>query len=610
MSAAIPAVERSLPTDGELARLAASPPRPLLRWLDRAAAYEPGVIPLLAIPILVVIMNRSLHPLMAAWGLQLLSGMSRDLPLSGILDPAARPDAIALYQPPLLDWLARLVARGIPTQTDLWWTPISALTTAGLLLAVYGLARQVGGGRLGLFAAALLVIDVPIVGLAGHPSPAALANMLVVFTLWGGAKHLRTARGLASWPLLGAGLSLGALALLHGGLTLLTFAVLIAYWLLLVVERSGSEPVRKFRPKTVWERLLQPASLLLLALTAFAVAGWWWLFMLGRHGAEVWSQGAWQEPLFPGDLGTVGRADTLLDRMAFGLGFGAMPLAILGLISLGIPRDAKTGGSFGRRLLCVWLVVGTIHWLWLRSTSRLPLPELELGLIFARLPWRLMAAVGLLAVCDRRLPNPAIFAGLAAWAGLALANRLALDGVAQSTDRFVGWFAGVLLVAMIATFVLHARAWPAERRRHLVWNALILVAAVTSCGTAYRAFATRVSDDVEWRRLRSYLIDLGEIDRCILVVPHTTMQRQADSPIQLRFVLRSLWPELVPTLTQSWTTAASLAAQDAREGRRTLLIACSSSGLSAVPGTGVTLRPVVPSCFPPGWEVTGFTVAP
>ena len=228
MSAAIPAVERSLPTDGELARLAASPPRPLLRWLDRAAAYEPGVIPLLAIPILVVIMNRSLHPLMAAWGLQLLSGMSRDLPLSGILDPAARPDAIALYQPPLLDWLARLVARGIPTQTDLWWTPISALTTAGLLLAVYGLARQVGGGRLGLFAAALLVIDVPIVGLAGHPSPAALANMLVVFTLWGGAKHLRTARGLASWPLLGAGLSLGALALLHGGLTLLTFAVLIA----------------------------------------------------------------------------------------------------------------------------------------------------------------------------------------------------------------------------------------------------------------------------------------------------------------------------------------------------------------------------------------------
>jgi hypothetical protein len=612
MATAIPSTERTLPTDRDLARLAATPKQRLLRWLDRAAAYEPAILPLVFVPILVVVMNRSLHPLMAAWGLQLLSG-SGNLPLMAILDPSDRPDAVALYHPPLMDWIVRLFTAVIPTRSDLFWTPLSALTTAALVLAVAGLARQVGGGRLGLMAVALLVTDVPVIGLAGHPSPAALSNTLAVLAIWGGARHLKSTRRLASWSLLGAGLALGACGLLHGGLPLMALVVLTAYWLLLLIERRRQVPVRTIPGWRDW--VAPPASLLLLAMTGFAVAGWWWLFMIGRHGLEVWSQASWQEPVFPGVAQTIGRADTVLDRTAFGLGFAAFPLAILGLCSLGTPRDAKSGGTFGRRLLAVWLTVATIHWIWLRTTSRLSLPELELGLIFTRLPWLLMAAVGGLAICDRKVPNAAIQISLAMWAGLAAADRLAIEAIAPTPGvALPSWFLAsamaTLAVSLAMLIVLHARGWDGEARRLLVWNGLLCVIALASVTTAWRAFATRVSDDSEWRQLRSQLAAIAPPDRCILVMLQKANSRPIETPVELRFVVKSVWPQLLPSETQSWTTAAGLAARGAGESGQTVLIACGPRGLGKFPGTGLVLRPIAAPSIPPGWEIAAFTIAP
>ena len=146
MATAPLSADQAIPTDVELARLAATPRQRLLRWLDRAAIYQPAVLPLVLVPILVVVMNRSLHPLMSAWGLQLLSA-SGDLPLMAILDPSDRPDAVALYHPPLLDWIARLITGVVPTRSALWWTSISSITAAMLVLTVSGLARQVGSQR-------------------------------------------------------------------------------------------------------------------------------------------------------------------------------------------------------------------------------------------------------------------------------------------------------------------------------------------------------------------------------------------------------------------------------------------------------------------------------
>lgn len=610
MATAIPATERALPSDAELARLAATPKQRLLPWMERAAAYEPAILPLVIVPILVVLMNRSLHPLMAAWGLQLLSATG-DLPVTAILDPADRPDAVALYHPPLLDWIARFVAMAIPTRSDLFWAPLSSLTTAALVLAVAGLARQVGGGRLGLMAVALLVTDVPVIGLAGHPSPAALSNTLAVLALWGGARHLRTSRGIASWSLLGAGLALGACGLLHGGLPLLAMVVLTAYWLLLVIERRWHWPARGHNWRDV---LTPPASLVLLALTVFAVAGWWWLFMIGRHGLDVWSQASWQEPVLPGVPQTIGRADTVLDRTMFGLGFAGFPLAILGMCSLGTPRDGKSGGTFGRRLLAVWLVVATVHWVWLRTTSHLSMPELELGLIFTRLPWLLMAAVGCQAACDRKVSNPAIQISLAAWAGLAAADRLAIESqVLISAFELPPWYLAsimaTLAVSIAMLIVLNARGWDGEARRLLVWNGLLCVIAFATVSTAWRAFATRVSDDSEWRQLRSHLAAIDPPDRCILVMSQRPGSQPLETPVELRFVVKCIWPHLLPSETQSWTTAASLASRSSGEAGQTVLLVCAPRGLGKLPGTGLVLRPIAPPSIPPGWEIAAFTIA-
>lgn len=613
MATAPLSADQAIPTDVELARLAATPRQRLLRWLDRAAIYQPAVLPLVLVPILVVVMNRSLHPLMSAWGLQLLSA-SGDLPLMAILDPSDRPDAVALYHPPLLDWIARLITGVVPTRSALWWTSISSITAAMLVLTVSGLARQVGGGRLGLMSVLLLVVDVPVIGLAGHPSPAALANGLAVLAIWGGASHLRTARGLASWPLLGAGLALGACGLLHGGLPLLALLVLTAYWLLIVIERRQAS-TRAF-PMFRWkDTLSRPGSLMLLAATGFAVSGWWWLLMINRHGMDVWSQASWQEPVFPNVAQTVGRADTVLDRTAFGLGFAAFPAAVLGLLSLGTPRDGKASGTIGRRLIAVWLVVATAHWVWLRTTSRLSLPELELGLIFSRLPWLIMAAVGWQAICDRKVSNTAIQFALAAWAGLATADRLVVDSVdtVWSAEPLRWFFAAVtatLALSLAMLIALSARGWDKEARRGLVWNGLLCVIAVASVSTAWKAFATRVSDDSEWRQLRSHLAAIEQPDRCILIVSRKPGEDPVETPVELRYVVKSVWPNLLPTETKSWTTASNLATADPKTSRRTVLIACGPNGLGEFPGTGLVLRPIAPPSIPPGWEIAAFTVAP
>ena len=612
------------PAQGDqLLALSATPPRPLFPLIRRATALQPLLIPLLALPLLFAESQRNLTPQAAVWGLQILSGLAPN-PSDAWRDPASRPNPPFPFHPPLQDWLARLPLSLFPPSQDAGWLLLGSLSTCFLLLSICLLARNLGGGRLALLAGLLLASDPCLLQLSQSNSPAALGVAWAVLALWGAAAHLRKGQRIVSWQLLGAGIALGACALTRGPLCL---AVLVILVLNQIISTTNQCLYDQQRPELFWSRCSNPwISLFVLCLTAFAVAGWWFMMMYSRYGsefainwldptavAESWLQSAYQPRFWPVSIRTLN-----------GLGSAWLPLAAVGLASLRHGSDPQRFAHAGRGLMITWAIVATICWLWHLSEDGLNSLGQESWLTLARVPYLLLASIGALELLERRVAPWMTSIILSTILGLQIVDLSLLGYLEPQLPPTVsiGWTAltcgllGALAVAI-------AERWAADREllRRWVWSTVCLLALGISFVVTARALEARSPDEGEWRSLRAQLLKLGPRDECLLVMTSRQAGRTPEPPAELRFILQAVWPRVRIARTDSWTTAASVLTGPSRSGshfrlpaspdeeqQAPVIIACGRKGLGQMPGTGLVVKPAGESTFPGGWEIVAFTV--
>jgi hypothetical protein len=627
--------------DKELLRLSQSRPRPILGWLTNGGPFQSLLVPVLGLPLLFASLSSGMTTEGAAWTLQWSSSVSAET-FDAQLDPTARLDAVCHEQPPLVDWMVRGVgeATGLPVDRPL---PLLLIVCAfGMLWSICGLARGIAGTPVGLLAAVLLALDTRFPALARHTSPAAMVLLTSVLSLRWMMDHQRKESGWASWALLASGIALGLTALMNGALALATVVVAGGATVLRLVasprpansSTGGSSMAessmamtapRMGGPSSVatalnngWAKHFRRRSLpllgsfLLWCLTGFAVAGWWWLMMVGRHGAVMWTVDPW----LANGLATAGDALWRTnvppsDRALGELGAMWLPLSLLGIVALARGFDDRKLTAVARPFLLIWLVVGIGAWWTMSRAGWLSAMTADAWLLFARIPLAILASIGLWHACERRFPDMLTTAAFGSVAALAAINVLAIghDGDLSWTDERIG---RMMVGGMLAMWCVGAIARQSlsglEQARSLVWSLTLALAAGCAAGATAASLAQPPVNDREWTTWRTQIDRIEQADRCILLSAAKGGGRIAEPPLELLAHLRCRWPLVEITQTQSWTTAASLVARGATEGRQgtTLIVACGRNGLGQVPGTGLSLKPAGPSCFPPGWEIATF----
>jgi hypothetical protein len=645
MDAALPSrttstsvVSTSDVSDRDLLRLSQSRPRPILGWLSNGAAFQPLLVPVLGLPLLFAGLFGGMTTEGAAWTLQWTSAVSADT-VEARLDPAARPDAVCPVQPPLVDWLVRAVGdtTGLPVDRPL--PPLLIVCAFAMMWSVCGLAKGVAGAPVGLIAAVLVAVDTRFPALARNTSPAAAALLAAVLALRWLIDHQRKEGAWASWALLASGVSLGLTALINGPLAMAVVAVAgVATGARLatggrVTALAGAEPVastgaarmgegtlpsRPHWSRTDWwkpfrgKALPLAGSFCLWCLTGFAVAGWWWLMMAGRHGAVMWTVDPWLANGLAAaeDVGWLGNVPPS-DRVLGELGATWLPLAVLGIVALSRGFDDRKLTAVARPFLLVWATVGVGLWLALSRGDWLSAMTADAWLLFARIPLAILAAIGLWHACERRFPDALTTAAFGSVAALAAINVLGIwrgqDGP-WDDERIGRMMVGGMIAVWLAGAIARRSLTGHERARCLVWSLTLTVALGCGAAAAAAALSRPPANDREWTAWRTQINRIENADRCILLSAAKGGGRIAEPPLELLAHLRCRWPNIEVTRTQSWTTAASLVTRGAAatEPATTIIVACGRNGLGQIPGTGLNLRPSGPSCYPPGWEIATF----
>jgi hypothetical protein len=161
-------------------------------------------------------------------------------------------------------WLGLYVARGVTLFTAVW-----------LIIAVFGLARQLSPDSPGLaLGAAFVVAATPQVlflsTMVSNDIPAALFSTL---TLWGLVVWLKRATAPSFWSPLLTGVSLGLASLTKVSALLLVLPVSVGLLWWGVSRRRA------------WSALFREGVVMAVSLTA--VAGWWYLYNWWRFGSPV-----------------------------------------------------------------------------------------------------------------------------------------------------------------------------------------------------------------------------------------------------------------------------------------------------------------------------------
>lgn len=628
-------------SDQALLRLSQSRPRPLLGWLSNGGPLQPLLVPVLGLPLLFASLFGGMTTEGAAWMLQWSSSVSAET-LDAQLDPTARLDSVCHEQPPLVDWLVRGLSLATGQPVDRPLPPLLIVCAFGMLWSVCGLARGIAGTPVGLLAAVLLALDTRFPALARHTSPAAMVLLASVLSLRWMMDHQRKDSGWASWALLASGIMLGLAALMNGALALATVVVaggatvlrLVATPRAIVPAAGGSSITesslgmtapRMGGPSPVtssWTRewakhfrrrsLPLAGSYLLWCLTGFAVSGWWWLMMLGRHGAVMWTVDPWLANGLAAAGDVAWRANVPpSDRVLGELGATWLPLSLLGIFALARGFDDRKLTAVARPFLLVWLVAGIGGWWTMSRTGWLSAMTADTWLLFARIPLAILASIGLWHACERRFPDTMTTAAFGSVAALAAINLLAIgrDGDLLWTDERIGrMMVGGMLAVWCAGAIARQSLSGLEQARSLVWSLTLSVAAACAAGATATSLAHPPANDREWTTWRMQIDRIEQANRCILLSAAKGGGRVAEPPLELLAHLRCRWPQVEITQTQSWTTAASLVARGVADGQPgpTLIVACGRNGLGQVPGTGLNLKPTGPSCFPPGWEIATF----
>ena len=262
------------------------------RCSNRAEAMSPLIALLALLPPLYVLMNRTLTPLDALWGLKAVAMTTAESAM-GWLDPSTISGAVEVplkWQPPLSSWLRAGVMSVTGTDHPLALVLTSYLATAGLIGLMFGFCDRLRGPQFAWWTTLLTALGGPILQGAQTPAPVSLTLAFAVGACWGFAVHCQESKRLSSWPLGGAGFAWGLCLLAGGPVALVLTAVLLLY---VLVQRPEPKPSLKVdgnaRRKSPGKAGRRCGRWGFSCLVGLAVGGWWEVWMFARHGGTFLS---------------------------------------------------------------------------------------------------------------------------------------------------------------------------------------------------------------------------------------------------------------------------------------------------------------------------------
>ncbi|MEX1097676.1 MAG: hypothetical protein WED34_16640 [Planctomycetales bacterium] len=535
--------------EARVLRLAAGPPADLFPVLHRDGAFLPLITLLAVLPGLLALRLRPFDESTAAWGLRAVEMVAAEDPRE-VIDPSGLDAPAGVrWSPPLASWLSAAVLTVRPAARRGGLFLVSYLSTAGLLLALFAMWRRVAGHRFAFWTAILAAFHGPFLQLAQDPSPRALALFLAVLSAGSYFRHaLRRRDGFLSWALLASGILLGLCLLAGGSLALLVLAI-VASWTLW--QSHARRPGETRRPGLALPTAT--GGLAVLALTAFAVGGWWPAMMFDRHGGEF--LGPWVMQFVPGS--DVSIPDTWPGRLGM---TGARMFSISGLLAwLAVSglafvvrrvwrSDDESDARTGRLLLC-WLGVALAIWWpahWLAGAGRSA--ALWDGLMLV--PGLGLAAFGLEVIARGR-------AGLAAAATIAVGTALTgvpLAGLPHWTHAATSTGVWLVMAALAAALAIlwWLREGFGERERLVRWavGGLALAPATANAFVGLEAIDRRGPDERALSAVRDTFRDIPEAARCTVITASPDRL-----PLPLEYVLRSQWVRAEFSVAPNWDVA-------------------------------------------------------
>lgn len=600
--------------DRRLLELAAPRPEPLFAVLRRAATLRPLLFLAATLPGLLVLSECVPDTRSSLWALRALDVLG-----TADFEDVIRPgqggaSQSLLFQPPLQAWLVAGSMQTIGAARRMSPFFPSYLWSALTVWCLYRLVSRFAGHRLAFIAA---------LGFCAHPqvmlqirsaSPDSLATLLACLTAWLFLRHLQIPYGFVSWSLLGAGVAWGFCLLAAGPLAIVLAVILLIHaiafpWVRLrtteapLAGRSHrNQPGRQFR------------SWVLLLVTGIPFASWW-LLMMSEHYGWYFQYGWWTglPTTPPGRQTSLYLAESVASVRGhfqdwLGLQAWIAGWALLGFWKIG--SDWRGAGHDSRRelhhLALIWAVLAVALRTWIAGVSRaLPL-SVAIAEPLTIIPLLILAAVGIEAVLDRKAPTWGVAAAISMTVGLASLGMTTSWWLVAAVG--LATFAGIMLVAALVTRPFsNDRPWQEPQVRPVLVGVLVcfLAGQVVEC---VRTASAWVPGSERIPKFRQKLRDVPDIRRISVISP------QSPPPVQLRLLLRSIWPAAEFAVTEGWDPGLAQHLKSAVVGdeSRYLVVEWTRRELNipAETGSGWEVRQVVDPVRSYGRRLSAHLISP
>jgi hypothetical protein len=572
--------------DRQLIELSVSPKRSLFPLLNRAEAMTPLIVLLALVPPLYVLVNRTLTPLDAIWGLKAVRVATSDSAASW-LDPSmpggTESEVPLKWQPPLSSWLVAWTMRSTGTERPLALVLVSLLATAALIMFTFVLTDRLRGPQFAWWTTCLVALHGPILQSAQTPAPVALTLAFAVAACWGFTAHVQDSKRLFSLPLLGAGLAWGLCLLAGGAVALVVLAILLIYVLAIARSSKSLKKANGSKPQKRWKGRPALQSLGILTLIGLALGGWWGIWLTFRHGwpfVRAWFSGSVSlgNPNVT-DLGTV--EQLLFD--ASQMGGALVGFTLLGLGSgFQMLRDPKVAKDRpGLVLVLSWMGLAGLVWLGLRVASHQTGGFAVVWRGFFLVPQTMLAALAIEQIGTRRIGYFGVLLGLAITAGLLTLVPVEMGfGLGDGAETLwpsilptmkgvptpsASWAIRLLWGSVFLATIGAAASWLVWRmlrnndfRQRLFLGTSLAVLVMLHGLLGFWGVRQASVDDRALSNLRKEMVQERNVSRYTIISPN-------HSPLTLRFTFASLWPEVPWSELNSWYDAELT--EDVAEGR-------------------------------------------
>ena len=542
--------------DARLLELAREPIRELLPTACRVYAMKPLVVLLAFLPGLLVFRYPTLDEATASAGLQALKISAATTPLEWMIASARELPSDG----PMLAPLASVVM-ALSLSSDLL-TPesrmllVSYASSVFLLLSLFALTSKIGGSRFAFAAVLLTCCHRDFLEMSCRLPPVSLALSFALLSFRGIQSHQNDDDRLVSWPLIGAGIALGACWLTGS-------SIAIAAWLIIGLQsffaaafdcshRAASAPWQRI----VRLRLLQMAHMLLAMLIVTAIAATlgclWNVLAVGLRPASLWQLVVCQSGIVPDKLSWPWF--TSIRAAAASRAFLELSGTLLGFVLLGLFNSArgivqiKSEASCRRdRFVLSWFAIAWVTWFISWPVHR--------GEFVTSVPWSalilvpiiLLAAQGLEEILGRRFGLGAVLIATLVTLAVNLAPCISARWTLMVTpEGIVTSLMGFLLISVFGVW-LFRRLCCDDRRRRIVILLCVVAGVATNAVIGLWSLRHQTDDERELIAFRRQLSAETIPAECWLICDEVP-------PARIRFFLQSLWRQRVVRWAPDWDT--------------------------------------------------------